>query len=80
MSKQTIELDCPPGDLRPGDLLPDIVKDTGLTVVKSSSRFFGWWTFNYSDVDEETWKKANPIIRERIQALYKQGRIRAGSW
>ncbi len=41
---QTIELDCPPGALRPGDLIEDVIKGTGLPSKESCSRVFGNWT------------------------------------
>lgn len=28
--EKTIELDCPPGGIRPGDLIDGVIKDTGL--------------------------------------------------
>ena len=77
---QIIELDCPPGSPRPNDLLPEVIKDTGLEVRKASSSFFGNWSFDYNDIPEDQWKKTQPILAERITDLYNKGIIRYGSW
>jgi hypothetical protein len=77
---QTIELDCAPGALRPDALIADVIKDTGLPLRESVSRFFGNYTWDYSDIDPETWNTANPTIKTRIEALYNLGAIRYGSW
>ena len=77
---QTIELDCSPGYPRPGDLIEGVIEDTGLTKRETSSRVFGCWMWDYGDVDEETFAKAKPIVKERIKALYDRGTIRYGSW
>lgn len=44
---KTIELDCPPGNPRPDDLLPLVIEGTGLTTddFQITSRVFGNWTF-----------------------------------
>lgn len=41
----TIELGCPPGSPRPGDLLPEVLKGTGVTInpEKTAARLFGDW-------------------------------------
>ena len=77
---QTIEIGCPPGYPRPGDLLPDVVEGTGLGVRESCSRLFGDWTFDYSDVPKEIWDKANPIIEKRLRDLYNKGIARYVGW
>lgn len=80
MGKQTIELDCPPGYPRPGDLIDGVIEGTGLPKRKSVSRLFGEWTWDYNDIPEETWQKSKPILEERITKLYNEGIIRYGSW
>ena len=77
---QTIDIDCEPGYPRPGDLYPDVIKDTGLPVRETVSRIFGNWTWDYSDIDPEVWKKAKPILKERLTKLYEQGLARYVSW
>jgi hypothetical protein len=77
---QTIELDCAPGNPRPSDLLPGVIKDTGLTYRDPVSIFFGNWTWDYSDIAAEEWQKIKPTLKERITFLYNKGLIRYGSW
>lgn len=79
---QTIELDCPPGNPRPGDLLPSVIKDTGIPEDNREpvSKLFGNWEWNYDDVPEEIWLKARPTIKKRIERLFKGGIIRYASW
>jgi len=80
MSVQTIELDCAPGGIRPGDLLPGVLKDTGIPVRKPKQMFFGEWVWDYNDIPADVWKAHNATIRERIEQLYYDGLIRFGSW
>lgn len=77
---QTIELDCPPGDPRPGDLIASVLEGTGLTPGETTSRVFGNWTWAF-DVPRDEWvERIQPIIKPRIEALYNAGVIRYGSW
>ena len=80
MKAQVIELDCWPGDPRPGDLIDGVIKGTGLPSRKDVSRFFGEWTWDYSDIAKDVWEKARPILGKRIKALHRRGLIRFGSW
>jgi len=66
--------------LRPGDLIEAVIKDTGLPIRESVSRWFGNWTWNYSDISPEVWAEAQHLLKPRIEALYHQGAIRYGSW
>ena len=81
-NQYTIELDCAPGGIRPGDLIAGVIKDTGLPVSEPVAKVFGNWTWDYSEVEgiADLWLKAQPILKERISALYNSGRIRYGSW
>jgi hypothetical protein len=75
--KYRIDIDCPPGDPRPGDLIPSVIKGTGLPLREDAGcRFFGWWTWDYSDIAPDIWKRARPKIRRRLVRLYEQGVIR----
>ncbi len=80
---ESIELDCPPGGIRPWDLIEGVVKDTGLELTPADlegGAMFGHreWLF---DVDRDKWiNDIQPIIKPRIEALYHQGVIRYGSW
>ena len=80
MREQTIELDCPPGNPRPGDLIDGVIEGTGLPKRKDVSRLFGEWTWDYNDIPEEVWQKAQPMLEERITKLHNAGIIRYGSW
>jgi len=77
---KTIELDCPPGHPRPGDLIDGVIEGTGLPKKETVSRFFGNWTWDYSEIPDEEWKRIRPILKERITRLYELGVIRYGSW
>jgi hypothetical protein len=79
-TQQTIELDCPPGYPRPGDLINDVIEGTGLVVGESVSRVFGNWTWVFEMPRVEWELEVQPIIRPRIEALYNAGVIRYGSW
>jgi len=77
---QTIELDCPPGGIRPGNLIDDVLAGTNLTPVGEPSTFFGNWTWEF-DVPRDQWvRDVQPIVKPRITALYHAGVIRYGSW
>ena len=78
--EQTIELDCPPGHPRPGDLIAGVINGTGLPKRETISRFFGNWRWDYSDIDPKVWAKIRPILKERVTMLYDIGQIRYGSW
>jgi hypothetical protein len=77
---QTIELDCAPGGIRPGDLIGGVIKGTGLKRRGPVLTFFGNWTWDYSDVDPNEWARIQPVLEERVTALYNSGTIRYGSW
>lgn len=77
---QTIELDCPPGSVRPGDLIGKVIEGTGLPERAARDMCFGNWTFDYNDIDPEIWKNAKPILEQRITELYNKKIIRYGSW
>jgi hypothetical protein len=80
MPLQTIELDCPPGNPRPSDLIGHVIAGTGLDRRDTVSTCFGNFTWDYSDVDPEDWKRIQPTLKERITTLYNNGLIRYGSW
>lgn len=79
--ERSIELDCPPGYPRPGDLIDGVLQDTGLNPGEPVAKSFGCWTWVFPDVPEDEWKdRIRPIIKPRIEALYHSGVIRYGSW
>ena len=77
---QSIEIDCPPGAPRPGDLIDSVIEGTELPKRETVSRVFGNWEWDYTDIDSEVWQKANSIISERLKKLYNNGIIRYASW
>lgn len=83
---QTIELDCPPGNHRPWHLIHAIIEGTGLTLQKPetdddhSATWFGHAVYGFEMGRDEWVTRIQPIVRPRIEALYAQGTIRAGSW
>lgn len=77
---QVIELDCPPGVLRPGSLLGGVTMGLGLPLKDPISRVFGAWTWDYSDVPLDIWNEAVPTLEQRIKKLYAIGHIRFGRW
>lgn len=79
-NEQTIELDCPPGTPRPGDLIGGVIRGTGLPLRDPVLMLLGNWTWDYSDIPPVKWQKAHPVLQERITALYNNGAIRYGSW
>lgn len=80
-----IELDCPPGSIRPDNLLPIVIDGTGLKVedFEITSKSFGNWEFTLKEDKEDTneiYKKCKDKIGTKIKELYKMGRIRYGSY
>ena len=78
--EKSIELDCAPGGIRPGDLIEGVVQGLDLTIPETSMRFFGNWKWEFPDVSDERWQEIQPTIKERVSALYARGVIRYGSW
>ena len=80
---ESIELDCPPGGIRPWHLIEGVVEGTGLKLTKADlepGAMFGHreWLF---DVPRDKWvAEIQPVIKPRIEALYRDGVIRYGSW
>jgi hypothetical protein len=77
-SKQEIHLECAPGEARPADLIAELIQNTGLPLRDDVSRFFGHWTWDYSDIAKIVWENAAKLTEHRMAALYQRGIIRAG--
>lgn len=77
---KTIEIDCPPGNPRPTDLLPFVLEGTGLEVVEPSSSFFGNFTFQFEVESEEAWEKVTEVVAPKLKKLNADGVIRYASW
>jgi hypothetical protein len=80
--KYAIEIDCPPGSPRPGDLLPGVLKDTGVSIDPNNtvSRLFGNWEWAVPENQERAYERARPTIQQRLTALYHAGVIRYAAW
>lgn len=78
--ERSIELDCPPGDPRPGDLIEGVIEGLELPWPKEPNRSFGNWKWEWPEVDWKRWREIQPVLRKRILKLHKQGTIRYGSW
>lgn len=79
--EKSIELDCAPGNPRPGDLIESVISGLGLPWPKETvMRFFGNWKWEWPEVTDERWREIQPTLRARIEALYIRGVIRYGSW
>jgi hypothetical protein len=81
---QTVDLDCPPGGIRPWDLIAGVMEGTGIELRPDDTApghaMFGHreWTFK---CERERWvNEVQPIIKPRIEALFNNGTIRYGSW
>ena len=76
-----LELDCPPGDPRPGDLLPGVLEGTGLEKdpQATTSRLFGNWRWDF-ETPLGKHEEIKPVLIERITELYNAGVIRYASW
>jgi hypothetical protein len=77
---KTIELDCEPMAPRPDTYIASVLEGTGIPVKVNCSACFGNWTWDYSEIPDDVWEAAKPVLKERITALYNNGRIRYGSW
>ena len=71
-------IDCPPGLIRPNNVLSSILSDTGLNDgdFKNTACNFGEWTFNLYDDKIELFKINFDSIVERLKNKYSAGIIR----
>jgi len=78
--EQSIELDAPPGYVRPDQLIKGVIFETDLPIREPVSKCFGNWKWDYSDISPEKWAEIVPTLKNRITELYHGGQIRYGSW
>jgi|SRR5712664_666053 len=81
----SIEMDCPPGNPRPGDLIEGVLDGTGLHVsdFSTGNPFFGHQTWILKEGSPErdiAFTASKPIFKERIKKLHDAGYIRYGTW
>jgi hypothetical protein len=84
MTKYSIELDCPPGNPRPNDLIDGVLEGTGLDLsdFSTSHPFFGHqaWILKAGPEREEKFELARKTFKQRVSDLYDANVIRYGSW
>tara|TARA_R110000772_G_scaffold70078_1_gene154383 strand:- start:328 stop:582 length:255 start_codon:yes stop_codon:yes gene_type:complete len=84
MNQQTIELDCAPGGMRPGDLIEGVLVDTPLKLEehfeKDIPKSFGNWTFIVKEEFTDLYLEHTVSIKEKITNLYTSGYVRYASW
>lgn len=82
VEEQSIELDCAPGGIRPGDLIEGVMAGAAVEYDGRSpaSMFMGNWKWYFQDIPADKWLEAQPTFRERIIALHNNNTIRYGSW
>lgn len=78
----SIELDCPPGGIRPWDLILGVLEGTEikLPTMPDGGCSFGHATWYIPEDQTEKYKEVRDTIKERVKALYNSGKIRYGSW
>lgn len=82
--KFSIELDCPPGGIRPADLIGSVLRGTGLEIedFETAPPFFGHqtWILKEAVGKDKLYTDTRATLKARVTALYETGQIRFGSW
>lgn len=81
----SIEIDCPPGSIRPNDCIGGILEGTGLEVsdFNTSPPFFGhqtWVLKENAGKDAIFTEHRYKTFKPRLEALYESGTARYCSW
>jgi hypothetical protein len=78
---ETIDLDTPPGGIRPGNLIRGVLEGLNIEpVTYDVTPFFGNATYEFN-IDHDKWvSDYQPTIKQRITTLYNSGVVRYGSW
>jgi hypothetical protein len=80
----SIEIDCPPGDPRPCDLIYGVIDGSGLVVddFDTAPPFYGHqtWILKACPIREQKFKSSKPVFKERLLELYNKGLVRCCSW
>lgn len=81
----SIEIDCPPGFPRPGDLFPAVIANTGLKVedFDNTGKLFGHWTWVLKEGDptrDALYTRNRPLFEFRLVQMYEAGYARYVSW
>lgn len=78
---QTVDLDCPPGMIRPSNLISGVIAGLGIEpVTYDVTPFFGNAEYVFRIPKDEWIAKYQPTIKARVTELYNSGVIRYGSW
>lgn len=82
MSKIYIILDCPPGAIRPDNVLENILASTQLEPIDFNivDKCFGAWTFELNEDKKEIYEDCKDLIITKIKDVYKDGLIRYAEW
>ena len=80
MSKFTLVIDCPPGNIRPDDIAKQVLENTDIILDEAKSKVFGEWTWDIPEQYTETYQKNQKLIGERLTKLYNNGAIRYAEW
>lgn len=87
-----IEIDCPPGKVRPGDLFKNIMNDLSqnknnkikVFVEKNlnkqpNTKLFGEWKWCL-EVESEIYSEIQNFFKQKLTIYYNQNLIRYASW
>ena len=86
-----IEIDCPPGNPRPGDLFKAImeslsknsnqeIKDFSQENLNSEpTKNFGCWTWDL-EIKPEIHSEVQSVFKNRLMEYYQNGIVRYASW
>lgn len=79
---QTIEIDCAPGNLRPGDVMKSMIEELELPFKykETSGRLFGNWTWTFNEFNEEDWRAIQKKVGPYLTKCWEKGTVRYASW
>jgi len=75
-----IEIDCAPGTPRPDGYFKVICEKLGIEYFAPASTFFGNWTWEIPELNEEQREIYDSFVPDYIKGLHSSGKIRYGSW
>ena len=78
----TVEIDSPPGSIRPDDHFVDMCKycQANPEWFELKTKLFGNWTWDVKPEYNKEYKQVKPQIAEFLKSLYNNGFIRYASW
>ncbi len=77
-----IVIDCPPGSIRPDDILKLVLNATELTSTdfKVTTKMFGEWTFVLDESKNSIYETHKDDIGTIMRKMNSEGYIRYGEW